>query len=664
MAPSGPSEYKEAGNNFFKLQKWKEAEEQYTLGIACPELATDARGLLLSNRSQCWINLGEFQRAFDDANACVKLLPEHVKSLFRRATAAEQLGKEAEALADYVRVAKADPKNTAAVSAAKRLRDNVLRTGAQKMDDVLPANLMQKLRDDSTSVDERVDVCRKMQALCVHRSLTNSLISQGALQLLVDITSGDTVPQELQEASIAALLTMASGTEAEETDEELRQKESNAPSSGPLPVPDGAANARKRLHELLDLGILRRVCKGRAKVISRLALIVGLVYEPEDADVLETIHDAIAFTEGGDVNVAKSGIIGLTTMLDTRWRLGKQGKPLMAPAVLLKCFESALGTTTCQKPLESLMPRAFALLADDDRPDKLKLDLGEICQKMLEPFLQSQDISLKANGLVALEALYAAKEKAATNLLHSSPIPLTAIISMVSRPPDEPEGRRAQAHAAECMLLAMGSKKTREHLIQGGGVEMLLSSLADGQEGSTSKGTLRAKLVNVLAMLAGHNAEIREEIFDRLDFLMELRFALEAARENSQAVKDKGKSATKSDREEARRLCRGLYESCVCLSIHAEFKELLSKAKNTMKAMLNLATPEDLAEDGHIAFLYSTLVYNLCRSREDKVRGKSDNSMLNDLGADDLKLWRSFMRKCRRNHGLKRMEKSTRGAKN
>merc|ERR1711959_455325 len=108
------------------------------------------------------------------------------------------------------------------------------------------------------------------------------------------------------------------------------------------------------------------------------------------------------------------------------------------------------------------------------------------------------------------------------------------------------------------------------------------------------KGLLRAKLVNVLAMLAGHSKDVREELFDRLDFLMELRFALDTARDSRKGQASLSGAAAQRAEEEDRRLRHGLYESCVCLSIHAEFKEELKKSKKTLKAMQDAATGDDL----------------------------------------------------------------------
>merc|ERR1719223_2503605 len=100
---------------------------------------------------------------------------------------------------------------------------------------------------------------------------------------------------------------------------------------------------------------------------------------------------------------------------------------------------------------------------------------------------------MKINGLAGLSALFAASAKSANKMLHLSATPLTALLTALSKPPPGPEGKIAQDHAAECLLLTTGDLKTRQHLIDGGGIDMLLGSLQDGQE--TSKGLVRAKLV-------------------------------------------------------------------------------------------------------------------------------------------------------------------------
>eukprot|EP00928_Gymnodinium_smaydae_P043899 TRINITY_DN29337_c0_g1_i1.p1 TRINITY_DN29337_c0_g1~~TRINITY_DN29337_c0_g1_i1.p1 ORF type:complete len:1026 (-),score=236.19 TRINITY_DN29337_c0_g1_i1:54-3062(-) len=657
-ATRSSTSYKEAGNALFKEKRWREAAEQYGRGLeaeGCTQdsadggPAPDVRGLLLSNRSQCWLNLGDAHRALEDADGCLRLLPEHTKSLFRRALALEKLGREADALADYVKVAKADPKNVEAKAAATRLRDKVLREGARRQEDLLPANLLQVLRTSTGDGEvatkaQKVDACQKLHQLCIHRAMSSTMVAAGAVETLLAVIvaredNHESEAEELRAAALGALLAMASGEEAEgDADEKVSRPLDRPLADGPLPVPKGAEEARKRLREHMILAEARLACKGQPKPVARLALVVGFVYEPENKEALEVLHDAIGFLEAtaaDAVNVPRCGIVGLTGMMDTRLRLGKLGRPLVTSESLLKCLESALGTSTCEQQLRGLTSRVFALLADSDRPADMTVDLGAVAQKILEPFLQAEDASLQANGLAALESLFAASDKAAAQVVHGSGAALGAIVNAISHPQFGADGSRAQQHAAECLILALGSRKTRQSVIDSGGIEMLLNALKDGQEGSAA--LLRAKLVNALAVLAGHNKEVREEIFDRLDLLMELRFAMDTVRDHL--------SKASPAPPDTQRLRRGLYESCVCLTIHGEFKELLLGAKKTLMAMQELVRGSDLAEDPALAFSYASVVCNLCRSSEDKVRPKSDKFPFNELGDDDIKALEEFYEK-------------------
>eukprot|EP00971_Amphidinium_carterae_P197333 3916961-Amphidinium_carterae.1 len=294
--------------------------------------------------------------------------------------------------------------------------------------------------------------------------------------------------------------------------------------------------------------------------------------------------------------------------------------------------------STCPDLLKMLLASVFALLADDDRPKGAEVNLAEEALKVLEPFLQSTDRSLRLNGLGGLSVLFEANPKAAAKLLQSSAVPLMAVVSSLSELPSSGVHASLQEDAANCLLYAASELDTREHLIQSGIVEMLISMITE--EGGAAR-PIRAKLVGVLAVLAAHNKEVREEVFDRVDFLVELSYALTVVKEMQESSKVLTKGAKRDGGSSARacdvqRLCRGLYESCACLSIHGEFKQMLLQSKKTMRAIQDLVAAEDLAEDPSLAFSYVSLVYNLCLSREDKVRPKSTQFPMSELGEDDL----------------------------
>ena len=102
------------------------------MGLESLTLSSDQKGLLLSNRALCFLKLSRYQRSLEGADACLQLLPEHVKSLSRRAVALEHLGRPEEALQDFARVARAEPQNLQAVQAARRLREELARKRSER----------------------------------------------------------------------------------------------------------------------------------------------------------------------------------------------------------------------------------------------------------------------------------------------------------------------------------------------------------------------------------------------------------------------------------------------------------------------------------------------------------------------------------------------------
>ncbi|SCV02818.1 LAME_0H05468g1_1 [Lachancea meyersii CBS 8951] len=86
---------KDKGNEFFKSQKYHDAIKFYTLAI---EVKNDP--VFYSNRSACYVSLGEQEKVVEDTTAALKLKPDYSKCLLRRATANESLGNYADAMFD------------------------------------------------------------------------------------------------------------------------------------------------------------------------------------------------------------------------------------------------------------------------------------------------------------------------------------------------------------------------------------------------------------------------------------------------------------------------------------------------------------------------------------------------------------------------------------
>ncbi|WOL03219.1 inactive TPR repeat-containing thioredoxin TTL3-like isoform X6 [Canna indica] len=86
-----------AGNDFFKVSKFKEACSAYGEGLDHdPQNAT-----LLCNRAACRSKLGQWEKAIDDCNAALNMRPSYSKARMRRADCNAKLERWEAAFQDY-----------------------------------------------------------------------------------------------------------------------------------------------------------------------------------------------------------------------------------------------------------------------------------------------------------------------------------------------------------------------------------------------------------------------------------------------------------------------------------------------------------------------------------------------------------------------------------
>uniref|UniRef100_A0A8R7UBE8 Serine/threonine-protein kinase BSK1-like TPR repeats domain-containing protein n=1 Tax=Triticum urartu TaxID=4572 RepID=A0A8R7UBE8_TRIUA len=77
------SDLKRQADEAFKKQGYLNASVLYTQALKMDNF--DAK--LLSNRSLCWLRMGDGQRAFDDAAKCKRLRPKWAKAHYRQGAA-------------------------------------------------------------------------------------------------------------------------------------------------------------------------------------------------------------------------------------------------------------------------------------------------------------------------------------------------------------------------------------------------------------------------------------------------------------------------------------------------------------------------------------------------------------------------------------------------
>ena len=107
-----PADAKAKGNEAFKAGNYQQAAVHYTEALALD----DSQHALHSNRAACFLKLGRYAQAKDDAAACVKLAPDFAKGHFRLALALQALEEYPGACAAFGRTLELEPKNKDAAS--------------------------------------------------------------------------------------------------------------------------------------------------------------------------------------------------------------------------------------------------------------------------------------------------------------------------------------------------------------------------------------------------------------------------------------------------------------------------------------------------------------------------------------------------------------------
>ena len=110
----------------------------------------------------------------------------------------------------------------------------------------------------------------------------------------------------------------------------------------------------------------------------------------------------------------------LTQLLDERRRIGKAVRAFVPKQEFFALFETLLHCAPCcDHLLVACLTQMWVLLADSDRNDEEKLDLGEILGNMCSGFVLSKDLAEKANGYMCVSTLFYVDHKPASLLMQS-----------------------------------------------------------------------------------------------------------------------------------------------------------------------------------------------------------------------------------------------------
>lgn len=113
---------KSKGNESFGAGEYAQAILLYTLALdraselpdaseVAPKNPLFARHVVLSNRSACFLKLGEHEKALKDAIDAAKMEPTYIKAIFRQGLALHAMGRYQEAIEQLAAALKLEPKN-------------------------------------------------------------------------------------------------------------------------------------------------------------------------------------------------------------------------------------------------------------------------------------------------------------------------------------------------------------------------------------------------------------------------------------------------------------------------------------------------------------------------------------------------------------------------
>lgn len=98
---------RESGNNMFRANDFLQAAMEYTSALELdPTMSA-----LYANRSQCWLKVGNHEKALEDAVKCTEVDPTNAKGWFRKGMSLHAMKKFPEAIPALLEAEKLEPNN-------------------------------------------------------------------------------------------------------------------------------------------------------------------------------------------------------------------------------------------------------------------------------------------------------------------------------------------------------------------------------------------------------------------------------------------------------------------------------------------------------------------------------------------------------------------------
>merc|ERR1712054_713838 len=98
---------RQSGNEMFRANDFMQAAMEYTAALELnPSVAA-----LYAYRSQCWLKLGNHEKALEDAMKCIEIEPTNAKGWFRKGVSYHAMSKYTDAIPALLEAEKLEPNN-------------------------------------------------------------------------------------------------------------------------------------------------------------------------------------------------------------------------------------------------------------------------------------------------------------------------------------------------------------------------------------------------------------------------------------------------------------------------------------------------------------------------------------------------------------------------
>ncbi|CAG5124054.1 unnamed protein product, partial [Candidula unifasciata] len=209
---SNASSFREQGNGHFKQGKYDDALCCYNQALEASTLKDSDKAVIYKNKAACYLKLGQYQMAVEDATRSLDLVPNDPKALFRRCQAYEHLGKVEDAYKDAVQLIKVDPQNTAVSPMFHRLNTAIQSKIKQQNSTCSKVSQMFNISfDSSVDRDKRLQGLNNLIVLSREESGAAMIMKEGGLTKLKSLLS-ERDPQVVK-AALAVLATLSKGSQ-------------------------------------------------------------------------------------------------------------------------------------------------------------------------------------------------------------------------------------------------------------------------------------------------------------------------------------------------------------------------------------------------------------------------------------------------------------------